>query len=77
MSDESFVYVTMGCEGVPAESPGVGSEKIKVHLLDRAGCARLIERSAAGQAALSGRLWPILASIVDSGMATGFVVDGA
>ena len=74
MSDESFVYFFLGCEGTPALHPGVGGERMKVHLMDRRACAALVERNRAGSATLSGRLWPILAAVAESGQSGGHPV---
>jgi len=66
LTDESFQFIFCGCAGTPALAPGVDGEKIRVHLCDRAACRDLLARNHSG-AALSGRLWPILFSIAETG----------
>lgn len=67
MTDETYAFAFVGCAGTPALEPGVGGEKIRVHLLDREGCRALLARNRAGEAALSGRLWPWLFSLAETG----------
>jgi ADP-ribose pyrophosphatase len=66
VTDESFVFIFCGCTGSPALQPGINGERIRVHLLDRAGCRDLLARNATG-AILSGRLWPFLFSAAKTG----------
>jgi ADP-ribose pyrophosphatase len=67
MTDESIAFIIAGCSGTPVETPGVDGERIRVHLLDRAGCHALLARHAAGEAALSMRFWPVLLGIAETG----------
>ncbi len=75
MTDESIAFIVATCSGTPSENPGVEGERIRVHLLDRAGCRALLERHAAGEAALSARFWPVLLSIAATGGFGGRSVD--
>ncbi|MDR1010576.1 MAG: NUDIX hydrolase [Opitutaceae bacterium] len=75
MTDESIAFIVAGCSGTPAENPGVDGERIRVHLLDRAGCRALLARHAAGGAALSMRFWPVLLGIAETGGFGGRSVD--
>ena len=70
LSDESLAYVLLGCSGTPAHAPGVDGEQIRVHLLDRDGCRDLLRRSDSGTP-LSGRLWPFLFAIAETGRMAG------
>jgi len=73
MTDESFAFGFFGCTGTPAHAPGVEGEKIRVHLLDREGCRALLQRNIEG-APLSGRLWPVLHSLAETGKVGPYAV---
>jgi 8-oxo-dGTP pyrophosphatase MutT (NUDIX family) len=67
MSDETLVFIMVGCKGAPDENPGVEGEQIRVHLLDREGCRALLARNGRGGAVLSSRLWPVLLAVAETG----------
>lgn len=71
LADETQAFALLTCTGVPAESPGVDNERIRVHLLSRQGCADLLARNDRGEVALSSRLWPLLMSAASEGRACG------
>lgn len=75
MTDESIAFIVAGCSGAPSENPGVEDERIRAHLLDRAGCRALLKRHAAGEAAISMRFWPVLLSVAETGGFGGKSVD--
>ncbi len=67
LADETQAFALLTCTGVPAESPGVDNERIRVHLLSRQGCADLLARNERGEVALSSRLWPFLLTAASNG----------
>ena len=75
LTDESTAIVTVSCQGPVSDRPGVEGEQIRVHLLDRAGCERLLRQHAEGAAAMSVKLWPVLASVAATGGFCGQSLD--
>lgn len=67
LTDEIVVYVTMLCYGTPAIKPGVGSEQIKVHLLDSNDAIKMLAETRASNRPMSARLWLVLHSLATTG----------
>ncbi len=67
LSDETHAFIAVQCRGVPNLKPGVGGERIRVHLLGQQACAALLEENRQGKAAISARLWPILVNLAHAG----------
>jgi 8-oxo-dGTP pyrophosphatase MutT (NUDIX family) len=71
LSDETHAFITLQCQGAPSLKPGVGGEKIRVHLFGQRDCEALLEKNRQGHAAISARLWPILVSLAHAGSFAG------
>jgi len=67
LTDESIAFLTVQCQGTPSLKPGVGGERIRVHLFDQKSCVSLLEENRSAKTAISARLWPILANIAQAG----------
>jgi 8-oxo-dGTP pyrophosphatase MutT (NUDIX family) len=67
LSDEAHAFISVQCQGVPNLKPGVGGEKIRVHLLGQQDCSALLEKNQQGTASVSSRLWPILLNVAQAG----------
>jgi len=75
LSDESQAFVVALCRGTPSLRPGVDGERIKVHLLTRAGCRDLLERNRRGEAAISSRAWPLFVAVAHAGSFAGVRIE--
>ncbi len=74
LTDESQAFVVVTCQGMPSLQPGIEGERIKVHLLTRAGCRELLERNRAGKAVISSRAWPLLLAVAYAGTFAGVTI---
>jgi ADP-ribose pyrophosphatase len=75
LSDESQAFVVALCRGMPSLLPGVDGERIKVHLLTRAGCRDLLARNRRGEAAISSRAWPLFVAVAHAGSFVGVRIE--
>lgn len=74
LCDESQAFAVATCGGEPSRQPGVDGERIIVHLLTRGGCRALLERNRRGEAAISSRVWPLVAAIAHTGSFAGIPI---
>lgn len=71
LTDESQAFAVVTCYGAPSLRPGIEGEQIKVHLLGQSGCRELLARNRAGSAAISSRVWPLIAAVAHAGSFAG------
>ncbi len=74
LCDESQAFVVVRCSGTPSLNPGIGGERIRVHLLTQSGCRELLARNAAGEVAITSRAWPLLVAVAYSGAFAGIPI---